>query len=152
MCGLDNEYGIKAPYYSMEDGSVMSIFKYRKQHQGYPGRVHGGLVTAMLDEMSMRALWAEEGDEKTFGVTFSLENKYRMPVPYDVPLIGRAKIVKDNRKMFVAEAQIMDENGKLLSNATVKYMKLNIDDIVGGALMHEEMCYLIDDDLKEIDI
>ena len=26
ICGLDNEYGVNAPFYNMEDGSVMEIF------------------------------------------------------------------------------------------------------------------------------
>ena len=69
ICGLDNEYGVKAPFYNMEDGSVMTLFQYREQHQSYPGRVHGGLITAMLDEMGLRALWAKELSEESFGVT-----------------------------------------------------------------------------------
>ena len=75
MCGLDNPYGVRAPFYNIVDGSVMSIFKYREQHQSYPGRVHGGLITAMLDELGFRALWADELNESSFGVTTSLETK-----------------------------------------------------------------------------
>ena len=58
ICGLENEYGLRAPFYNMEDGSVMTLFKYREQHQSYPGRVHGGLITAMLDEMGLRNVLA----------------------------------------------------------------------------------------------
>ena len=28
ICGLDNEYGVNAPFYNMEDGSVMTVFRY----------------------------------------------------------------------------------------------------------------------------
>ena len=108
MCGLDNEYGVKAPFYSMEDGSVITLFSYREQHQSYPGRVHGGLITAMLDEMGLRALWALELDEKTFGVTMSLETKYRKPVPYGVELLGQGKIIKDTGNFLTADARILD--------------------------------------------
>lgn len=72
ICGLDNEYGVNAPFYNMEDGSVMTVFRYKEQHQSYPGRVHGGMITAMLDEMGLRSLWAKELSEETFGVTISL--------------------------------------------------------------------------------
>ena len=75
MCGLDNEYGVRAPFYNMEDGSVATLFSYRCQHQSYPGRVHGGLITAMIDEMGLRALWAKELSEESFGVTFSIDTK-----------------------------------------------------------------------------
>lgn len=90
----------KAPFYNMEDGSVMTLFKYKFQHQSYPGRVHGGLITAMLDEMGLRALWAYEKSEDTFGVTISLDTKYRRPVPYETELIGKGVIVKNNHKFF----------------------------------------------------
>ncbi len=86
ICGMDNKYGLHAQFYNMEDGSVMSKFQYREEHQSYPGRVHGGLITAMLDEMGLRALWAKEGNEEEMGVTMSLDTKYRKPVPYNTEL------------------------------------------------------------------
>lgn len=60
ICGLNNQYGVKAPFYSMEDNSVMTKFQYNEVHQSYPGRVHGGLITAMLDELGLRAYWVED--------------------------------------------------------------------------------------------
>lgn len=150
MCGLDNEYGVRAPFYNMEDGSVMTLFRYRKQHQSYTGRVHGGLITAMLDEMGLRALWAKELSEETFGVTFSLETKYRKPVPYDQDLIGKGIIVKNSSKFFVTEASIMDTKGNVLANGTVKYIRLDVNEIAENAEVHEEMCYLDEDGVTEI--
>ena len=44
ICGMDNDYGLRAPFYNMEDGSVVSIFRYGEKHQSYPGRVHGGIA------------------------------------------------------------------------------------------------------------
>lgn len=150
MCGLDNEYGVRAPFYNMEDGSVMTLFRYRMQHQSYPGRVHGGLITAMLDEMGLRALWAKELSEETFGVTFSLETKYRKPVPYDQDLIGKGIIVKNSLRFFVTEASIMDTKGNVLANGTVKYIRLDVNEIAENAEVHEEMCYLDEDGVTEI--
>lgn len=150
MCGLDNEYGVRAPFYNMEDGSVMTLFRYRKQHQSYPGRVHGGLITAMLDEMGLRALWAKEMSEESFGVTFALETKYRKPVPYDEDLIGKGIIVKNSSRFFVTEASIMDTKGNVLANGTVKYIRLDVNEIAENADVHEEMCYLDEDGVTEI--
>ena len=71
--------------------------------QSYPGRVHGGLITAMLDEMGLRALWAKKQNEEDFGVTISLDTKYRKPVPYKQDLIGKGILVKENSKFFTVE-------------------------------------------------
>ena len=51
ICGINNEAGLKAPFYEMEDKSVVSIFKYSQIHQSYPERTHGGLISTMLDEI-----------------------------------------------------------------------------------------------------
>ena len=32
ICGIDNKYGVHAQFYNMEDGSVMTKFKYRQEH------------------------------------------------------------------------------------------------------------------------
>ena len=119
-------------FYNMEDGSVMTKFKYRKEHQSYPGRVHGGLITAMLDEMGLRALWAKEGNDEQMGVTMSLDTKYRKPVPYDTELIGRGVVIKNNNKFLVVESEILDLEGNVLANGTIKYIKLGANKIKEG--------------------
>ena len=151
ICGMNNKYGVHAQFYNMEDGSVMTKFKYREEHQSYPGRVHGGLITAMLDEMGLRALWAyKKGAEQDFGVTMSLDTKYRKPVPYETELIGKGILIKENSKFFVVDSKILDLQGNVLANGTIKYIKLDTNKINENIDAHEEMCYLIEDDVKEI--
>ncbi len=152
VCGLDNRFGLRAPFYSMEDGSVASVFRFREEHQSYPGRVHGGLITAMLDELGLRALWAKEGGEFTYGVTLSLETKYRKPVPYGADLIGRGAVAKESGNFLTAECTISSAEGTVLAAATIKYLKLTPQQIQAGVNEHEEMCYLIEDGVKEIDL
>ena len=152
MCGLDNPAGVRAPYYSMKDGSVVTLFQYREEHQSYPGRVHGGLISAMLDELGVRALWAKEGGEITYGVTVSLETKYRKPVPYGEELLGRGVVIKESGNFLTAACAIYDRKGMLLANAEIKYLKLDVNRINEGIDEHEEMCYLVEDGISEIEI
>lgn len=149
VCGMDNKEGLKAQFYNMEDGSVMTPFMYRPEHQSFPGRVHGGLITTMLDELAFRAIWAKNGEDD-FGVTMSLETKYRKPVPYDEPLIGKGIVVKDTSKFIVIECGIYTKEKVLLADAEVKYLRLPPKMIASDADPHIEMCYLIEDDVKEI--
>lgn len=149
ICGLDNDAGVKAQFYVMEDSSVATPFTFREIHQSYPGRVHGGMITAMLDELGCRAYWAAY-DEETLAVTMSLETKYRKPVPYGVPLKGTGRVLRATSLFIEAEAAILDENGTELASGKMKYMKLPIEKISEGASYHEEMCYLIPDEVTEI--
>lgn len=151
ICGLDNLYGVKAPFYNMADRSVMSVFRYHDHHQSYPGRVHGGLITAMLDELGLRGLWAwRDGSEEEFGVTMSLETSYRKPVPYDVDLVAKGIIVRDTRLFFAVEGSIMDMAGNVLANGVTRYLRLPLDKIAEKSDIHEQMAYLIADDVTDI--
>lgn len=147
ICGMDNKDGLKAQFYNMEDGSVMTKFLYREEHQSFPGRVHGGLLAAMLDELAFRAYWVN--NDTMLGATMSMEVKYRNPVPYNEQIIGKGIIVTDLSKFFTADVCLMNQDNKILTNATVKYIKLPIEKIA-DADFHEEMCYLIQDNVKEI--
>lgn len=149
ICGMDNPIGLKAQFYNMEDGSVMTKFQYREEHQSFPQRVHGGLIATMLDELGLRALWAK-GSEERFGVTLSMESKFRKPVPYNEILIGKGLVKKETSKFITIDTEIFNTSGDLLANAEVKYIKLDVNKIVGGIDSHEEMCYLIQDEVKEI--
>lgn len=150
ICGMDNPIGLKAQFYNMEDSSVMTLFSYKEEHQSFPQRVHGGLIATMLDELGLRALWAKSS-ENVFGVTMSMNVKYRKPVPYDEQLIGRGIVEKETAKFSTMKTEIYDRRGTLLANAELKYLKLTVEQIAGDVDSHEEMCYLIDDDVKTID-
>ena len=148
ICGMDNPYGIQAPFYSMEDGSVASIFSFKKEHQSYPGRVHGGMITAMLDELGLRALWV--ASPEIMGVTMSIESRYRKPVPYEVQLKGTARILTNSSRFLKSEAFLTDMDGNVLADAVLKYLKLDISQIQAGVTYHEEMCYYLPDGLAEL--
>ncbi|MBE5735582.1 MAG: PaaI family thioesterase [Clostridiales bacterium] len=148
ICGMDNNLGVKAPFYEMEDGSVYTIFRFKPEHQSYPGRVHGGLITAMLDELAGRVLWVVEPE--TYAVTTSLEVRFRKPVPYDVELKGVGVLTKNTSRAFEADGKIYNMEGELLASAVMKYMKLPKDVITGDSDMDDEMIYDIQDGVTEI--
>lgn len=150
VCGMDNPIGLHAQFYNMEDGSVITPIRFTDLNQSFPGRVHGGLLATLMDELGLRALWAG-GDESVFGVTMTLNAKYRKPVPYNTDLIGRGEIVKSTSMFVNTKAGIYDMQGNLLAEADIKYVKLDMDKIAQDADAHEEMAYYIEDDVKEID-
>ena len=149
ICGMENTLGVKAPFYVLDDQSVASIFQFRPEHQSYPERTHGGMISAMLDELIGRALWINE--PASYGVTTSLTITYRKPVPYGVPLKARGYITFNSPRGFSAKGEIYDMDGNLLAQANGRYLKLPSEKIAEGINMDAEMCYDIKDDVTEID-
>lgn len=72
--GVMNDMGLKAAFYELEDGTLAALISPLPQHQSYPQRVHGGVITAMLDETIGRAINITEPD--TWGVT----RRYQHPL------------------------------------------------------------------------
>ena len=150
ICGMENEFGLKAPFYELDDNSVASIFKFKKEHQSYPDRTHGGMTSALLDELMGRTLWIKE--PKMFGVTTTLNITYRKAIPLDTFVKARAYLTFNSIRGFTAKGQIFDMNGNLLVEGTAKYFKISIEKMFGeNADFHEEMCYEMPLDINEID-
>ena len=69
----------------MENEYLVGKFSGINEHQSFPGRMHGGMISAILDEGIGRAIWIYE--PSTWGVTTHLNVKYRKPVPLYEDLI-----------------------------------------------------------------
>jgi len=147
ICGINNPFGVKAEFYNMEDNSVMTVFMFKEEHQSYPGRVHGGMISTMLDEIIGRALWIKE--PKQYGVTMSLNIKYRKVVPYNAKLKAVGRVIKESDQFFEGEGKIMDMNGNVLAEGVAHYIKLPLDTI--GSINSEDVNVMLKDDVKNID-
>lgn len=149
ICGIKNTLGVKAPFYEMEDGKLVTEFMFKEEHQSYPGRVHGGMISCMLDELAGRAIWITE--PKTVAVTTTLTTKFRKLVPYNVKLRGVAEIIKNSPRGFEAHSKILDENGTLLAEGTAIYFKMPMEKIT-YASFDTDLNVQVPDDVTEIDI
>ena len=52
-CGPRNPYGLKL-HIEREGDKVVAKFTAPEEYQGYPGFLHGGIITALLDEVMSR--------------------------------------------------------------------------------------------------
>lgn len=149
VCGVSNTLGVHAEFYKLEDGSVGTEFSFQDVHQSYPNRVHGGLVSALLDELAGRVLWNDSPDE--FAVTATMSIKFRKPVPYGVKLIGHGKMTKRLKSAYFAKAEIYDENKVLLAELTGTYFILPSTSIVNDDSFNvDELNVMTDGNLEEI--
>jgi uncharacterized protein (TIGR00369 family) len=127
ICGVANDKGLHTEFYELEDGTLAATAVAQSFHQSYPGRVHGGVSTALLDETIGRAINITEPE--TWGVTVEINVRYKKPVPYDVPLLITGKITENRSRLFSGEGRIILPDGTTAVTATAKYMKLKLKDI-----------------------
>jgi uncharacterized protein (TIGR00369 family) len=130
VCGRDNPWSLKARFYELEDGELVGEFDALEQHQSYPGRLHGGISSAILDETIGRAINITDPD--AWGVTVELTVRYRKPVPLGEPLRATARITRDTSRIFEGTGELVLPDGSVAVEASGKYMKLPIDQIADG--------------------
>jgi acyl-coenzyme A thioesterase PaaI-like protein len=115
VCGLENPVGLHLRFYESGPGETIAGYTVPEQYQGYPGVVHGGIVAAMLDEVTGRVHM--NGDPPRFMYTARLEIRYRKNVPVGQPLqlVGRAG--KSKGRTATAYGAIYGPDGELLAEA-----------------------------------
>ena len=127
VCGMNNDLGLKASFYEMENDELVAIFTPKDIHQSYPGRLHGGIASTILDEAIGRAILMK--DENMWGVTLELNVKFKKPVPYDEELKVICKITNETSRTFEGEGRIVLANGVTAVTAEGKYFKMSVDKI-----------------------
>lgn len=130
VCGTSNDAGLHARFYELDSGELLGIFDPLEQHQSYPGRLHGGIATAIVDETIGRAI--NISDHDAWGVTVELSVRFRKPVPLGGEIRAVGRITKDSRRLFEGTGEIVLDDGTVAVEASGRYMKMPIERIADG--------------------
>lgn len=151
VCGTKNSSSAGAKFYQCENAEgeavLVGVFQPQDIHQSYPGRMHGGIASAILDESIGRAMQITRPD--IWGVTMELTTKFRAPVPLDQPLYCETKITKVQSRVFEGEGKLFCADGKTLVSAFGRFMILSVDKIAGEG-MDEENWFYVQEELPPI--
>ena len=152
VCGLSNDMGLHASFFETDAGELVALIKPTELHQSYPGRMHGGVAAAILDETIGRAIAIGKSDQ-VWGVTVELTTKFRKPIPLEQELKIVGRVSEDGTRFFQGSGEIVLENGDIAVSATGKYLKVPIDKIT-DAVMGENDWFLHEsgEDPEEIEI
>lgn len=135
----------------MDNDQLVALFTPCEEHQGYPGRLHGGLAATILDETIGRAIMIQQ--DEIWGVTVEFKVRYRAPVPLGVELRVVGRITKENRRMFEGSGEILLPDGQTAVEGSGKYIKLPLDDIADFDYVEQEWKTVPDeDDPKTIEL
>lgn len=130
VCGFANPFSLGLEFWELENGELAAFTQTRQEHQSYPGRTHGGIISALLDEVIGRAVSITE--PTCFGVTVDLNVKFKKPVPLEQDLIIVGRITRNRSRMFEGTGEIyLAADGSLLAEGSGNYLKLSPRKICG---------------------
>lgn len=121
-CG-NNPDGIHLPLPDAEQlERYAAVFSFDERHQGGPGIVHGGLVSAALDEAcGLLATW-----HSFPAVTARLEVRYRRPAPINAELPIAAELISVRGRRLKVHATLR-HGSNLLAEAECTLLHVDLE-------------------------
>jgi uncharacterized protein (TIGR00369 family) len=121
VCGHANPLGLNVRF-RVEGDTVTTRFRPTAMHAGYPGRLHGGVIAALLDETMG---WAPCVVAGRFSLAVELNVRYVKSVPPEGELIitGRADSVTG--RIWEASGEVTDDAGTLYARGKGRYYPLS---------------------------
>lgn len=122
-CG-DNPNGLHLPLPSEEGLTEYEAYvSFDERHQGGPGIVHGGLVSAALDEAcGLLATWY-----RFPAVTARMFVRFRRPVPINTELLLRARIDDARSGRRVRTTGSLTDGDEVLAEARVALLHVPLE-------------------------
>jgi acyl-coenzyme A thioesterase PaaI-like protein len=113
-CGPTNPIGMHLHFDRAADGDgVLARATLAPEYQGWRGIAHGGIVMALLDEAMAHAA----GFAGHRGVTATVSVRFRKPVPLEVPIQIRGRVMWQRRNVLGVEGQVLGADGTVLARA-----------------------------------
>ncbi len=121
-CGALNAHGLKLTFFIDPEGNgVWTPFTPEPRFEGYAGVVHGGIISAVLDEVMAWSLYRHE----YWAVTAELSVRFRQSVVVGDATRAVGRLVADRGRVLDLTADLRrDRDGRLLATATATFMRV----------------------------
>jgi len=120
VCGQDNEAGLKLRFYRVGN-QVSAEYHPCGIHAGFDGIIHGGIISAVLDDAMF---WAVYAFHDRICVTAELTTRLKRKVSPDSEYRVVGRPVESSGRLFTAEATLLEEDNRLCAEARGKFFPL----------------------------
>jgi acyl-coenzyme A thioesterase PaaI-like protein len=105
-CGQENPLGLRLQFLHTAPFTAEARTVALPHHEGWSGIQHGGVTFTMMDEAFGWCLYFEG----IHAVTAKVETRFLSPVPTGIPLLVRAWVTGDRRRLVNASAEVVADN------------------------------------------
>jgi uncharacterized protein (TIGR00369 family) len=127
VCSSANTKGLHLHFDVADDGSVKADFQCDEAFEGYPGVLHGGVISSILDGAMGNCIFACG----QAAVTVEMTTRFRHPVTTYSQATVSAKIIRTSHPLYLLEAEIA-QDGEIKATAKGKfYNRPDLVDVLG---------------------
>ena len=105
----------------LDMGEAEFVVDVASKHRQLMGVVHGGVFAALIDTAAFWAVYFTVEDESKWLTSVDLKLNYLAPATGG-RLVARGRQVKAGRTLCYADAQVVDERGKILAHGASTLM------------------------------
>lgn len=116
-CGKDNPIGLKLQF-RYEEGIALAEFCASAEFEGYPGIIHGGIISTLLDEAMAKAILLT-GKK---AVTAHLSTKFRKTLSTGAKVTVLGWITLAKSRTISTEAKIVGNNGEVIASSEAVFI------------------------------
>lgn len=117
VCGENNPFGLKLKFF-LDGEKVYTEYIPTETYQGWPGILHGGITSTILDEVMSQCVQTLGYN----GLTARLEVRYRNSIPVNSKVRFEAWITRRKGPLFEIEGRAVLEDGKTAAEAKSRFM------------------------------
>ena len=125
-CSPTNPLGLRLEPFESE-GGVEAEWEPRRHFEGWPGLLHGGVLSTLVDELTgyaaTLAFHARDGADDRPVVTAEYTVRFLAPARSDRPLRGRAWVTELRERDASVEAKL-DSDGTEVLRCQARYVRL----------------------------
>lgn len=119
VCGPGNPIGLHLEFWN-EGDRYCTKFTPDVRHTGYAGMTHGGVLTAVLDEVMGRLLWVRN----LRAATAHMEVRWCQPAPIGEQLHFTGWIEEVRGRLVRCAAIAHNDAGQVVARAKAKFMQI----------------------------
>ena len=139
VCGQSNPWGLRARFIAFPTGQVRVPFIPQQTQAGYEGMAHGGVISALFDELLGWAVVLQTG---RMCFTAEITVRFIKPIRLGVQYTATAEPGCDLGRYWECRGSLQDASGVLHAKAQGKYFLLSEEQTVQVV---ERMTYQLED-------
>jgi uncharacterized protein (TIGR00369 family) len=117
VCGWDNDLGLKLRF-RWDGEKAYADYIPRKEHTGFEGVIHGGIVNAVLDEAMF---WAVYAAHRRVVVTTEMSVRLKRKVSPGERYLAGGRVTGSPGRVMTAESALHDTQGRVCAQATGRF-------------------------------
>jgi uncharacterized protein (TIGR00369 family) len=116
-CGDANPIGMRLEI-ELGEGTATTTWTPGRDFVGWEGKVHGGLLATLLDEVMA---WAPSSYD-SWAVTAEMRIRYRGPANPGEPLTAKGWVTERRRRIYHVRGEVRGAKGRLIADAEGRFL------------------------------